>query len=158
MFNRVSIPSKHLLLSRYIGDAVKSWHDCLIRYGNQNGFSKLLMTSYMFAHQLTEHQNEDGLKALQYIQLLDATLDLSALDHLNKTTGLVADMVKWDAIQDRPWINWNLNFINNLPLSNAATAFQVRTLKLLHEKDHEALKQTRPNLRLTLFIHIQTKP
>lgn len=86
------------------------------------------MTSYMFAHELAEHQNNDGQEALKYIQLLDATLDLSALDNLNKTTDLVADMAKWDSIKDRPWINWNLNFINNLPLSNAAAAFQVRNL------------------------------
>jgi hypothetical protein len=45
--------------------------------------------------------------------------------NINETTNLIENMAKWDSSEERPWINWNLRFVRDLPLSNAAAAFQM---------------------------------
>lgn len=70
----------------FVGEAIKSWHDSLERYSGENKVDKVLMTSYLFARELTEKNNPKLLQALEYIKLLDATLDLGDMDKLNETT------------------------------------------------------------------------
>jgi hypothetical protein len=87
---------------------------------------KVLMTSFAFAHRLTESGNEEGSAALKFIDLLDATLDVSSVGNNSlETTEMIESMAKWDSADERPWINWNLRFVRDLPLTNAAAAFQM---------------------------------
>lgn len=51
----------------------------------------MIMTSYIFAQELTDHPNE----ALKFVQLLDATLDITGLDNLNKSTDMVIEKPIW---------------------------------------------------------------
>ena len=109
----------------WVGRIVERWHDILQRYGN-NVTEKVLMTSYSFAHKLSESGNTEGRDALKFIDLLDATLDYSSITYpTTETAEAIETMAKWDSSEERPWINWNLRFVKNLPLSNAAAAFQM---------------------------------
>ena len=84
------------------------------------------MTSYAFAHKLSESGNTEGREALKFIDLLDATLDLNAItNNITETANAIENMAKWDSAEERPWINWNLRFVRDLPLTNAAAAFQM---------------------------------
>merc|ERR1712029_325864 len=63
------------------------------------------------------------------INLLDATFDLDPLmesshDDFTIVSEAVAAMSAWDAIDERPWINWNLRS-QSVPLTNAARALQM---------------------------------
>jgi hypothetical protein len=119
---------EHFGADKWVGRIVERWHDILERYGaaENNGTEKVLMTSYAFANKLSESGNLEGREALKYIDLLDATLDVSAIsNNVTETTEMIESMAKWDSSEERPWINWNLRFLTDLPLSNAAAAFQM---------------------------------
>lgn len=67
------------------------------------------------------------LQSLPYfilLGLLDATLDLGFGNISDLETEIDA-ISKWDVIDGRPWINWNMKFLKHVPLSHAALAFQM---------------------------------
>ena len=116
---------EHFGSDSWVGRIVERWHDILDRYGN-NVTEKVLMTSYSFAHRLSESGNTEGRDALKFIDLLDATLGYSSISvNSSSTADAIESMAKWDSSEERPWINWNFRFVQNLPLSNAAAAFQM---------------------------------
>ena len=109
----------------WVARKISYWHGLLDRYAINETLSKILMTSYKFAKDLTEKvSEEDASEALAKISLLDANLDL---DLKTNITHLEADMeriTRWDTIKSRPWINWNLD-TSTYPLNNAAVALQM---------------------------------
>lgn len=115
---------EHYGADNWVAQSVTAWKNVIDRFGTSN-YTKVLMTSYKFAHQLAVHDNPDGPEALGHISLLDASLDLDLADTANFS--LVSDSLQeitaWDTIEGRPWINWNLQ--HSLPLSNAALAMQM---------------------------------
>ncbi len=66
---------EHFGADSWVGRIVERWHDILERYGEVESNStktneKVLMTSYNFAHRLSESGNSEGRDALKYIDLL----------------------------------------------------------------------------------------
>ena len=49
-------------------------------------------------------------------------MDFANISELESEIDAIA---KWDVIKGRPWINWNMRFLKQAPLSHAALAFQV---------------------------------
>jgi len=118
----------HFGADNWVADSVMSWKKIIDRFGVTNR-SRIMMTSYRFAHNLEVHNNERGKEALKVINLLDATFDLDPLmesshDNFTIVSEAVAAMSAWDAIDERPWINWNLRS-QSVPLTNAARALQM---------------------------------
>ena len=123
---------EHFATDKWVAEKVKIWHDMLDQYGITNR-SRILMTSYLFAHNLAKADNEKADDAMKNINLLDATLNLQSdsserdadeIAIFNSTSDSVNKIVMWDTVKGRPWINWNLD-TENLPLSNAALALQM---------------------------------
>ena len=56
--------------------------------------------------------------------LLDATLDLD-FENISELEAEIDSISKWDVIKGRPWINWNMRFLQHAPLNHAALALQM---------------------------------
>ena len=123
---------EHFGSDRWAAEKVKIWRDMLDQYGVTNN-SRILMTSYKFAKNLEKANNAKADEALKHISLLDATLSLETSTNedteqdvalFNKTSESLNDIVMWDSVKGKPWINWNLD-TESIPLSNAALALQM---------------------------------
>ena len=118
---------EHFGADDWVSDSVMSWKKIIDRFGITNR-SRILMTSYKFAHNLDLNSNDKGKEALKMINLLDATLDLDPYHENSQNFTDVyesfAAMAAWDSIEERPWINWNLK-TEKIPLTNAALALQM---------------------------------
>ena len=123
---------EHFGSDRWAAEKVKVWRDILDQYGVTNR-TRILMTSYKFAHNLEKADHGKADDALKHINLLDATLDLQTsssknivedVSLFNETSDSINDIVMWDTVKGRPWINWNLG-TETFPLSNAALALQM---------------------------------
>lgn len=109
----------------WVADSVMSWKKIIDRFGVTDR-SRILMTSYKFAHNLDLNANQKGWQAMKVIDLLDATFDLDPIyEDANFTviSEALASIAAWDAIEERPWINWNLK--SDLKMTNAARALQM---------------------------------
>lgn len=107
----------------WIDVAIEGWKVVLDRFGTSPN-KRILMTSYKFARSLDEAKNPKLANSLSHLSLLDATLDFDH-ENMTETSERLADLAKWDAVKGRPWINWNLKWVNSLPLTKAALALQM---------------------------------
>ena len=150
----------------WVAEKVKIWRDVIDQYGITNR-TRVLMTSYKFAHNLEQANNAKSEDALKHISLLDATLNFQTTTSLNenengseddvilfhKTSDSLNDIATWDSIKGRPWINWNIDS-ETLPLSNAALALQMLlpgTINIGAHKIHSIL----PDLNMDEHVSLQ---
>ena len=149
----------------WVAEKVKIWRDVIDQYGITNK-TRILMTSYKFAHNLEKASNAKAEEALKHISLLDATLNfhtssLNADDKesevdvvlFNKTSDSLNDIAEWDSVKGRPWINWNIDS-ETLPLSNAALALQMLlpgTINIGAQKIHSIV----PDLNVDEHVSVQ---
>jgi len=107
----------------WMAPKIINWHGLLDRYAKTASKSKVLMTSYKFAHEITEKlEAKEAEEALAKINLLDAHLDLNV--NITNLEATMEDITHWDTIKGRPWINWNIE-TSGLQMSNAAIALQM---------------------------------
>ncbi len=101
---------EHFAGDPFIASSVEKWDDIFVKYASGNGSNRrILMTSYRFAHELSVRGNEDSDKAIAHFQLLDAELGLATQsNNISALSERVMNISTWDAIEGRPWINWNL--------------------------------------------------
>ena len=128
---------EHFGSDKWVAEKVKIWKDVIDQYGVTNR-TRILMTSYKFAHNLEKANNTKSEDALKHISLLDATLNFQTTTAMetsekdsevdvvlfNKTSDSLNEIATWDSVKGRPWINWNID-AETLPLSNAALALQM---------------------------------
>ena len=110
---------------KYMAKKIANWQELLERFGTSKR-SKILMASYKFAHSLTYNPDipdEVAQEALDHLNLLDANMNLNQINNITLLEKEMQEITAWDAIDSRPWINWNLQ--TTLPLSNAAVALQM---------------------------------
>lgn len=143
---------EHFGTDAWVAQSVQNWRMILDKFGNSHG-KRVLMTSYKFAHNIYEHNNEGAKEALQNIELLDATINIEE-SNLAELTQEVAKIAEWDAIEGRPWINWNMRFLQNLHLNHAALAFQLLLPGTISVSNH--LNDTLSNQTLKNLTAIRT--
>ena len=144
----------------WVAEKVKIWRDVIDQYGITNR-TRILMTSYKFAHNLEKANNAKSDDALKHISLLDATLQTTSdtddeeadVIVFNKTSDALNEIATWDSVKGRPWINWNIDS-ESLPLSNAALALQMLlpgTINIGARKIHSIL----PDLDVAEHVTVQ---
>jgi hypothetical protein len=109
----------------WLAQQISAWQSLLERYGPKTEKARILMTSYKFAHAISNNGLPQDVvnTAMNHINLLDAQVDLDLMTNMTQMTSDIQSITEWDTVQARPWINWNLK--TSLPLSNAAIAFQM---------------------------------
>ncbi len=118
---------EHFAGDPFIASSIKKWDDVFAKYGPGGGRNRrILMTSYRFAHELAVRGNEGSNEAITHFQLLDAELELATQsNNISALSERVMNISTWDAIEGRPWINWNLESNDGeVAVTKAHLAFQ----------------------------------